>query len=81
MRGKETPQPLHLKKKFQDRIAVKLNNRKHSCLKRVQFELFFRQITLQIKLITVSILELNKKLKFTYDMDSIRNYIQTEEDC
>jgi len=81
MRAKVTPQQLHLEKKYRDRIVVKLNNRKHSCPKRVQFELFFRQITLQIKLITVSIQELNKKLKFTYDMDSIRNSIQIEEDC
>lgn len=81
MRAKVTPQQLLLRKKYQDRIVVKLNNRKHSCRKRVQFELFFRQITLQIKLITVLIQELNRKLKFTYDMASIRNSIQIEEDC
>jgi len=81
MRAKVTLQQLLLKKKHQDRIVVKLNNHKHSCRKQVQFELFFRQIILQIKLITVSIQELNRKLKFTYDMDSIRNSIQIEEDC
>lgn len=81
MRAKVTLQQLHLKKKCQDHIVVKSNNHKHFYRKRVQLELFFRQITLQIKLITVSIQELNKKLKFTYDMDSIQNFIQIEEAC
>jgi len=80
IRAKETQHQSRLKKKCPDRIVVKSNNRKHFCRKRVRFELSFRRVTLQTKLITVLIREPNKKHKYTYDMDNIRSSIRTEGD-